>query len=179
MVSKSDMTSIRLIEAILFIAERPVSVEEIKQKLNIKEDKDFNHYIQILRERLQQRKSFIQISEFEEGRSIQMGLDSEVKRGLDAFRTKKAIPKELMGTLAYIALRQPVKYSDLRKIRGSQVKEHVEQLEKEGYIKMEAIERTKVITTTLYFASVFDLDPDNIKDTFKREIKKRMKKMIE
>ncbi len=176
MVSKHHA---RLLEAILFIAERPVSIHEIKQKLNIKEDKELEDLLHYLRENLKKRKSFIQIVEMDQGRSIQMRLDPEKKKELDIFRTKKKLDKELMGTLAYIALKQPIKYGDLRQVRGKKTKEQIEILEKEGLIKIEPSRRSKVITTTLYFASVFNLDPNNIKETFKEELKKRMIGIIE
>lgn len=181
MTSKSDSFSYyaRLLEAILFIAERPVSVKEIKQKLNIKEDKELNHLFEILKENLEKRKSFIQINEVDKGQSIQMILSQDKKRELDAFRIKKALSKDLMGTLAYIALKQPIKYSELKKVRGNKVKDHIEALEKEGFIKIEPIGRTKLMTTTLYFASVFNLDPDNLEETLKKELKKRMINLID
>ncbi len=169
----------RLLEAILFIAERPIAVEEVKQRLNIKDDGKLNKLIGRLKENLEKRQSLIQIVEVDDGRAIQMRLESAVKRDLDVFRTKKALSKELMGTLAYIALKQPIKYGELKKFRGSKVKEQLEALEKEGFIKIEPSGRTKVISTTFYFASVFNLDPDNLKETFKDEIKKRMIKIIE
>ena len=181
MAAQSNSTAyyVRLLEAILFIAERPVSVEEVKQRLNIKEEETLTNLLGKLKENLDKRQSYIQIVGVDQGRSIQMRLDPEIKHELDGFRTKKALTKELMGTLAYIALKQPIKYSDLKKGRGSKVKNHVEALEKEGFIKVELSGRTKVVSTTLYFASVFNLDPDNLKETFKEEVKKRMKKLIE
>ena len=181
MSSKSNTSAyyLRLLEAILFIAERPVSVNEIKQRLNIKGDKEFTRLITLLKQNLEKRKSFIEVVEVDQGQALQMHLASGIKRELDAFRTKKKLSKELMQTLALIALKQPLKYSDLRQIRGNKAKEHAEALEKEGYIKAEPAGRTKLLTTTLYFATVFNLDPENVKETFKKEVKKRMLHLIE
>ncbi|MFX1294934.1 MAG: SMC-Scp complex subunit ScpB [Promethearchaeota archaeon] len=177
--SESSSYYARLLEAILFIAERPVSVEEIKQKLSIKDEKKLNRILGLLKANLEKRKSFIHIIEVDQGRSLQMNLDPDKKRELDAFRTKKTLSKELMGTLAYIALKQPLKSGDLKKIRGNKAKEHLEILEKEGFIKVDSGGKTKIITTTLYFASVFNLDPDNLQETLKEELKKRMMQLID
>ncbi|MHA1130240.1 MAG: SMC-Scp complex subunit ScpB [Candidatus Helarchaeota archaeon] len=177
--SDSDTYYTRLLEAILFIAERPIAIEEIKMRLSIKDDNKFNPIIEKLRENLAERRSFIEIVELDQGRAIQMRLNPAKKREIEKFRTKKVLSKDLMGTLAYIALKQPIKYGALKKFRGSKAKAHIEALEKEGFIDIKPSGKTKILTTTLYFASVFNLDPDNLKETFKAEIKKRMMQLID
>ncbi|NVM30358.1 MAG: SMC-Scp complex subunit ScpB [Candidatus Helarchaeota archaeon] len=181
MSAKSDESSyyIRLLEAILFVAERPVSVEEIKQKLHLKEEKELDQLLSVVKQNLEGRRSFIEIVDAEEGQSVLMRIEPTIKRELDVFRTKKTMSKELMQTLSYIALKQPLKYTELRQMRGNKAKSHVEALEREGFIKVDPSGRTKVLTTTLYFASVFNLDPDNVKETFKEEVKKRMLTIID
>ncbi len=181
MSAESQQSSfyIRLLEAILFIAEHPVAIEEIKQKLHLKENKELDSLLSMLKQNLERRKSFIEIINADQGQSIEMRIDPTVKKELDVFRTKKTYSKEIMQTLAYIALKQPIKYSELKKSRGGKTKEHVQALEREGFIRVDPSGRTKVLTTTLYFASVFNLDPDNIKETFKEEVKKRMLTIIE
>ncbi len=180
MTSKAAPTThyTRLLEAILFIAERPVSIEEIKQSLHIKENGELEGILNKLKENLEKRKSFIEIITVEQEQSIQMQINPTVKKELNVFQTKKTMSKELMQTLAYIALKQPVKYSELRQFLGSKVKAQVENLERDGYIRLTPSGRTKVLSTTLYFASVFNLDPDHVKETFKDEVKKRMLDMI-
>ncbi|MHA1265065.1 MAG: SMC-Scp complex subunit ScpB [Candidatus Helarchaeota archaeon] len=169
----------RLLEAILFIAERPVSVEEIKQKLYLKEDGELEHLLTVLRNNLESRKSFIEIIEIDQGKAIEMRIKPEIKEKLNVFRTKKTMSKDLMQTLAYIALKQPLKYTDLRAVKGKKTKEHVESLEKEGFINITSSGRTKILTTTLYFASVFNIDPNHVKEKFKEEVKKRIVELIE
>jgi segregation and condensation protein B len=168
----------RLLEAILFIAERPVSLVEIKQKLLIDDD-EIAQLIALLGQNLKSRNSFIELISSEQGQAIEMRINEGIKKELDAFRTKKSLSKDLMKTLAYIALEQPLKYGDLKKIRGQKTREHVEALEKEGYIKQEPSGKTSVLTTTLYFASVFNIDPDHIKETFKDQLAKRMQQLID
>ncbi|NVM53950.1 MAG: SMC-Scp complex subunit ScpB [Candidatus Helarchaeota archaeon] len=177
MSSKADnLYYARLVEAILFIAERPVSLEEIKQRLYTKGD-ELDKLLAFLKQNLEQRKSHIEIINPEPSQ-IEMRIKPAIKKELDVFRTKKALDKELMQTLAYIALKQPIKYSELRKFRGRKTKEHIADLEREGFIRVDPSGKTKLLTTTLYFASVFNLDPDNIKETFKEEVKKRMLEII-
>ncbi|TFG05651.1 MAG: hypothetical protein EU536_01300 [Promethearchaeota archaeon] len=181
MSSKSAITKqhLRLLEAILFIAERPIPVEEIRQKLVMKNENDMNQLLSKLRENLQQRRSFIEIVEMDNGQTIEMRIALERKRELEAFRTKKTLSKELMQTLAYIALKQPLKYNELRMVKGNKAKSQVEELEREGFIEVIPSGRTKILTTTHYFASVFNIDPDLVRDTFKEEVRKRMLSLIE
>jgi segregation and condensation protein B len=180
MPSKTDMTSYhaRLLEAILFIAERPVTLDEIKQKLLIN-DEEMAQLISLLERNLKARNSFIELVKLEQGQAIEMHIKDAIKKELDAFRTKKSLSKDLMKTLAYIALEQPLKYGDLKKVRGQKTKDHVEALEKEGFIKQDPSGKTSLLTTTLYFASVFNLDPDHIKETFKEQVSKRMQQLID
>jgi segregation and condensation protein B len=180
MPSDPDMISFhaRLLEAILFIAERPVSLDEIKQRLLINED-EIAQLISLLEQNLKARNSFIELIKSEQGQAFEMRINEGIKKELDAFRTKKSLSKDLLQTLAYIALEQPIKYGDLKKVRGQKTREHVETLEKEGYIKQEPSGKTSLLTTTLYFASVFNIDPDHIKETFKEQIAKRMQQLID
>ena len=164
----------RLLEAILFIAERPVTYEEIMQKLHLKDEKEREKLLTVLKQNLEKRKSFVEILEVEKEQAILMQINPSVKKELDVFRTKKTMSPELLQTLAYIALKQPIKYTDLKEKRGSKAKKHVEELEREGFIDLTPSGRTKVIRTTLFFASVFNLDPDTVREKFKEEVKKRM-----
>lgn len=181
MDSDSDMTvyHARLLEAILFIAERPVSLEEIKQKLLIKDDNEIVELIALLEQNLKDRNSFIEIFKSEDEQSIEMRINDAIKKELDVYQTKKTLSKELMKTLAYIALEQPLKYNELKKVMGKKTKEQVDALEKEGFIKVEASGKTFLLTTTLYFATVFNLDPNHIKETFKEEITKRIQQLVD
>jgi segregation and condensation protein B len=180
MPSTPDMIAYhaRLLEAILFIAERPVSLTEIKQKLMIDDD-EIAQLISLLEQNLKVRNSFIELIKSEQGQAIEMRINEGIKKELDAFRTKKSLSKDLMKTLAYIALEQPLKYGDLKKVRGQKAREHVEALEREGYIKHEPSGKTSILTTTLYFASVFNIDPDHIKETFKEQLSKRTQQLID
>jgi len=171
--------NIRLLEAILFIAERPVSIEEIKQALFLTDENQVTELFSLLEQNLKDRNSFIEIFKSEEGQSIEMRINDAIKKELDAFQTKKTLSKELMKTLAYIALEQPLKYNELKKVMGHKTKEQVDALEKEGLIKVEPSGKTFLLTTTLYFATVFNLDPNHIKETFKEEITKRIEYLVD
>lgn len=181
MTSEFDIAAYhaRLLEAILFIAERPVSTEEIKQKLLIKDDNELAELIALLEQNLKDRNSYIEILRSEQGKAIEMRINEAIRKELVAFQTKKTLSKELVKTLAYIALEQPLKYNELKKVMGKKTKEQVDALEKEGFIKVDPSGKTFLLTTTLYFATVFNLDPNRIKETFKEEIAKRIQQLID
>jgi segregation and condensation protein B len=177
--SAANQQHLRLLEAILFIAERPISVAEIKQKLLLKDDNELSQFLNKLKKNLAERQSYIEIAEVDQNQAVEMRVKSDVKKQLRMFRTKKTMDKELMQTLAYIALKQPVTYTELRKVRKSKTKEHVEELEREGFIELTPSGRTKAIRTTLYFSSVFNIDPDHVQEKFKDEVRKRMVEILE
>ncbi|HHF56370.1 MAG TPA: SMC-Scp complex subunit ScpB [Thermoplasmatales archaeon] len=162
------MEAKRIIEAILFAAGRPVAKEEII-KAGVKK-KEFDGAIKELMKEYED--SAIEIILVGEEKFV-MQLREKYARYAAKFAPME-LPKSLLKTLAIIAYHQPVKQSELKKIVGSQIYEHVRELKKRGFIKTRKEGRTKIIEVSQYFYEYFGFD---VRD--KEKIKEVLYKKLE
>ena len=157
-----------VVEAALFAAGRPLSLAEIAEVTDLP-----TRAVRTLAEKLvidySKRKGGIEIKEFEDRYVMQV-------RASVADQVSKVGPKELaaplLRTLAVIAYNQPIAQSELARIRGNKIYDHVKELEDLGLIQAEKEGRTKIITTTKNFAEYFGLDFDD-PNFVKRVMKER------
>jgi len=155
----------RIIEAILFASSRPVSLDELIDVTNF-DKKDILMAIEKLRKFYDETS--IEITEVNGKYSM------EVKTEYADYAMKFApmeLKRSMLKTLSLIAYHQPVKQSELKKMVGSAVYEHVKELKKKGFINTKKEGRTKLITTTSYFYDYFGIDKKD-----REAIKKIMEK---
>ncbi|KAA0013913.1 MAG: SMC-Scp complex subunit ScpB [Thermoplasmata archaeon] len=161
------MEAKKIIEAVLFAAGRPVSRQELKKAFSFK-NKSIDKAIMKLKE--EYKNSVIEIVEIDDKYAMQL-------RNEYADYAKKFAPmevsKSLLKTLAIIAYHQPIKQSELKKIVGSQVYEHVKELHKKGFIKARKEGRTKMIETSPFFYDYFGFDKKD-KEKIKEALYKKM-----
>ncbi|MEM1513544.1 MAG: SMC-Scp complex subunit ScpB [Candidatus Thermoplasmatota archaeon] len=157
----------KVIEAILFASGKLVSKEDIK-KFFLFKDKEIEDAIMQLKE--QYKDSAIEIIESENRYAMQV-------RDRYVEYTKKfaplEIPKNLLKTLSIIAYHQPIKQSDLRKILGEKVYEHIKELQKKGFLKLHDHGRTKIIETSQFFYDYFGFDKKD-KEKIKKSLYERI-----
>jgi len=155
----------RIIEAILFVSSRPISLDELIDVTNF-DKKDILMAIEKLRKFYD--KTSIEITEINGKYSM------EVKTEYADYAMKFApmeLKRSMLKTLSLIAYHQPVKQSELKKMVGSAVYEHVKELKKKGFINTKKEGRTKLITITSYFYDYFGIDKKD-----REAIKKIMEK---
>ncbi len=145
----------KIIEAILFTAGKPVSKEEIKKDLKVK-DEDIEKAIKELMKDYE--NSAIEIVEVN-GKYV-MQIRNEYVEYVKKFAPME-ISKSLLRTLAIIAYHQPIKQSDLKQMIGSQVYNHIKELRKKGFLKVKREGRTKLIELTNYFYEYFGFEDKN------------------
>ncbi len=145
-----------LIEAMLFAAGRPLSVDELSGLSGLGA-----HEVRAAAEELVNeyavRRGGIEV------RAVGDTFVMQVRGDLSTAVTLVA-PRELepsvIRTLAVIAYRQPITLSDLAKIRGNKCYEHVRMLEGIGLISAQKKGRTKELRTTKGFAEYFGLESE-------------------
>ena len=152
----------RKIEAILFASSDPISAKEIAKILKI----DKGEVIRLVRELIKDYRSRETANEIVElGDKYLMRVKpefSDVVRPL----TERDLERGVLRTLAVIAIRQPIKLSELAKIRGNKCYDHVKKLRELGFIRAEKKGRSTILTTTESFARYFGLkssDPEEIR----------------
>lgn len=148
------MEADKIVEAILFVASRPVGIEEI-MKAGVGK-KNLEKAINELKNRY--KNSAIEIVEVD-GKYV-MQVRNEFVEHVKKFAPMN-ISKSVLKTLAIIAYHQPVKQSEIKKIIGSQVYEHVKDLKKKGFIKTRREGRTKIIEVSNYFYDYFGFSKKN------------------
>jgi segregation and condensation protein B len=146
-----------LIEAALFVATDPVSLEELNQVTGLPPDK-IEVYIKELIRDYEGRKGGVEIIRIGDDRYA-MQAKNEYAEILKDF-VKPAVEGEVLKTLAYIALRQPVLQAEVVKARGYLTYEHVKALVAKEFITAEPSGRSKLLQTTGKFADYFNFPQD-------------------
>ncbi len=162
------------IEAILFSSPEPISAEKIAKIIGA-EKKAVEEEIERLIEEYSSRKTALEIIKL--GRRYLMRVKPEFSRYVEEY-IEKDLPKGVLRTLAVIALRQPIKLSELAKIRGNKCYEHVKKLKELGFVNVEKKGKNTILTTTKLFADYFGLksaDPEEIRKTLSKYVKRDAK----
>lgn len=108
-----------IIEVLLFISEKPVMLEQIKDVLGEISTRDIRDIILELQKEYEERKSGMIIVEIAGG--YQMLSNPEYASAIRKFyktRHKEKLSRPALETLAIIAYKQPVSRSDIELIRG-------------------------------------------------------------
>ncbi len=162
------------IEAILFVSSDPISASKIARIIGVSVD-DVEKTIQELSREYESRKSSIEIVKL--GKRYLMRVKPQYSDVVRSF-TEREFERGLLRTLAIIAIKQPIKLSELAKIRGNRCYEHVKKLKDMEFISEEKRGRSTILRTTRNFAIYFGLkssDPSEIKETLLRIVKKDKK----
>lgn len=154
-----------IVEGALFVAGRPVSIEEIHAKSDLGK-KEIQDLLDEIAMDYLMRPTALEIVQIQEKYSLQ--IKPEYTPKLKNFASGGLIPDRILKTLTIIALKQPLLKSKLVKIRGSTAYEHVKYLVENGYIEAYKKGRSSELITTDLFADTFGLSRDI------NELKKQM-----
>lgn len=156
----------RIIEAILFASSKPIGIDEIKKVVSL----DKKEIRKLIKDLMKDYKgSAIEIVEIEGKYAMQ--LRNEYIEYAKKFSPME-ISKSLLKTLAIIAYHQPIKQSELKRIIGNKVYEHVKELKKRKFIRTKKEGRTKIIELSSYFYDYFGFEKEKIKEILYKRIEK-------
>ena len=161
------------IEAALYIAGRPLSIDEIGKVVHLSELSDIEHIVEELKLQYEKIESALEINKTSNNRYV-----LQLRPGFSDVVSKLA-PSGLLSlgslkTLSLIALRQPIKQYEVIRIRGSHSYKYIHELEDKGFIESVPEGRTKIIRTSAMFADYFGLDYDPKK--LKMQLRWKMRK---
>jgi segregation and condensation protein B len=160
------------IEAALYSAGRPLTVDELVKAsgTNSKEKT-----VRVLADLAKKTKSVfkaIEVVQLEDG-SYVFQLKPSFTPLIRRFAQRPVISGAAQKTLTYIAYEQPVTSKRLVQIRGSQVYQHVKELEQLQFIEHESLGRLKVYRTTKKFQEYFGItDLNSMKSKLVAEMNK-------
>jgi segregation and condensation protein B len=154
-----------LIEASLYAAGRPLTIEEISNKLELSK-KIVEELVNEVAFEYLERSTGLIIAQI--GDRYQMQIRPEYTEKVSKFAKGGAIAERYLRTLTIIALKQPILKSTVIKIRGTGAYEHAKYLLDNGFINAVKKGRSQELTTTDKYADMFGLPKD------KTELKRAM-----
>jgi segregation and condensation protein B len=154
------MNSKALLEAALFVSDKPLSIERLSQILNISQEEVKKLLLKIQAE-LKTEDHGIELVETPEG--YELRVKTEYRERVAKLAPFADLSDGMMRTLAIVAVKQPIKQSIIVKYQGNKAYGYVSALEEKGLIKTEKFGRTKLITTTPDFEKYFGKSTEEIK----------------
>jgi segregation and condensation protein B len=146
-----------IVEAALFVAGRPISMDELNVKTEIRK-RELEGILNELMMDYLDRATSLEIIQIQEKFSMQ--IKPEYTPNVKKFASGGLIPDAVLKTLTIIALKQPLLKSMLIKLRGSGAYEHVKFLLDRGFISGLKKGRSVELLTTEQFADTFGLSRD-------------------
>jgi segregation and condensation protein B len=160
---------LRLLEAALYVAGRPLNLNELCSVLNTRSKKKTEKYIKALMQEYSARNTALEILALKEERYV-LQLKADFTPLVKKLVNRPLLSAGPLKTLSYIAYRQPVSQKRVIQVRGQHAYGHVKLLRDMGLVGAERAGRSMTLRTTDYFADYFGLTHDTI--TMKRELKR-------
>jgi len=142
-----------IVESALFSAGRPLDIEEISEACEMPKDIVKRSLKELIKE-YSERVSSIEISKV--GGKYAMQLKTSYASHAAKLASME-IPEKVLKTAALIAYYQPIAQSELKKLLGSKVYDHVAALRSLGLIRTRKSGQTKILYTTPRFAEYFGI----------------------
>ncbi len=156
---------IKRLEAILFAIGRAVSERELTELVQASLE-HVRSALKELKKQYEDRQSPLMI--IEEGDAWKVTVHEKYMSSVERINPHTELGKSILETLAVIAWKQPAAQSEVIKIRTNKAYEHIDELEKLGFVSKTKHGRTFLIKVTGKFFDYFDLPKDkNIKELFK------------
>ncbi len=161
--------SLALLEAALYVAGRPLDLNELCQVLGTRSKKKVKSFANTLMQEYSARNTALEILEMKDERYV-----LQVKADFTPL-VKRLVNRPLLSsgplkTLSYIAYRQPVSQKRVVDVRGQHSYGHIKLLKEMGLVAAERSGRSMALKTTDYFADYFGLTQDTA--LMKKELKR-------
>ncbi|RLF30109.1 MAG: SMC-Scp complex subunit ScpB [Thermoplasmata archaeon] len=162
----------RLVESVLFSATKPVSIEDIKEATGLSTKKVSEALNALIENYNVKRRNETSIEIVKAGNKYAM----QVKKKFiehSVMVAKPEIKTHLLKTLSLIAFHQPIKQSDLRRMIGPRVYEHVDELVAMKLVHAKKHGSTEMLTTTRLFPEYFGIDttkPEEIREFLAKKV---------
>ena len=157
MVTKIDEN---VIEATLFSAGRPLSFEEVHDAIGVSRTQ-FDKLFKSLKKKYRGLDFSLEVVSI--GNKYVLQLKTEYIEYIKSLATRE-IPMKLLKTIALIAFHQPLKQSDLKRMIGAKVYDHVPEIRELGLIRTRKEGRTKLLYITEKFNEYFGIKSKEKKD---------------
>ena len=157
-----------LLEAALYIAGRPLDLNELCQVIGSRSKKKAKKYADTLIQEYSSRSTALEILALKDERYV-LQVKAEFTPLIKKLVNRPLLSSGPLKTLSYIAYRQPIAQKRVIEVRGQHAYGHVKLLKDMGLVSAERSGRSMSLKTTDYFADYFGLTHDT--STMKRELK--------
>jgi len=158
-----------LLEAALYIAGRPLDLNELCQVVGSRSKKRTQIYLDTLMLEYKERCRAMEILALKDERYV-LQVKAEFTPLIKKLVNRPLLSSGPLKTLSYIAYRQPISQKRVIEVRGQHAYGHVKLLKDMGLILSERSGRTLALKTTDYFSDYFGLTMDT--SVMKKELKK-------
>ena len=169
---EDDNEATSRLEAALYSAGRPLSVEELIKASGTESRTKTLAIIGMIEKKTKSAFRAIEIATLPDG-SYVMQLKPEMNDTVRKFASRPILAKATLKTLSYIAYMQPISSKHLVETRGSGVYSHLKELEQLDFISHQNVGRLKIFTTTSKFQKYFGISGDT--DILKQILFKKRK----
>jgi segregation and condensation protein B len=163
------LNSKALLEAALFVSDKPLSLERLSKIVGIGSEQQVKQLLEELKQKLSKEDSGVELAESPEG--YELRVKQTYRENVSRLAPFADLSDGMMRTLAIIAAKQPVKQSIIVKYQGNKTYGYISSLEKKGLIKSEKYGRTKIVVTTPDFEKYFGKSSEQIKEMLKTKEK--------
>ena len=167
--AEKTQRSMALLEAALYVAGRPLDLNELCAVLGSRSKKKAKKFVIILMQEYSARNTALEILELKDERYV-LQLKADFSPLVKRFVNRPLLSSGPLKTLSYIAYRQPVSQKRVIDVRGQHAYGHVKLLKDMGLIAAERSGRSMALRTTDYFADYFGLIHDTA--MMKKELKR-------
>ncbi len=162
MSEHQELSTERVIEAVLFAADSALTLPKIVSILGVASARDVRKHIESLNERYEKDGAAFRIEKIAGGyQMLTLPAYNTWVRRLKQSRQDSKLSQAALETLAVVAYKQPVVRADIEAIRGVAVGEMLNRLRELGLIKIvgraEDVGRPMLYGTTRRFLEVFGL----------------------
>lgn len=143
------------LEALLFACGKKISVEELQVLIGNLPLEVIKENLEALQRSYEERNSPLMVMQENDG--WKLTAREKYLPLVQKINPHTELSKTIMETLAVIAWKQPIMQSEVIHIRTNKAYEHIDELEKMGFIGKEKYGRTYMIKLTQKFFDYFDL----------------------
>jgi len=148
-----------LLEAALYVAGRPLNLNELCSVLNTRSKNKVKKLAGTLVREYAIRNTALEILELKDERYV-LQLKADFTPLVKKLVNRPLLSSGPLKTLSYIAFRQPVSQRRVVEVRGHHAYGHIKLLKEMALLIAERSGRTTVLKTTDYFADYFGLTQD-------------------
>ncbi len=156
-----------LIEALIFVSDKPLSIKRICYITGLREDEVKDLIEDIKKDFEKEERGFMLVE-------TPSGFEFIVKPEYREFAAKVSpfsdLSPGMLRTLAIVVANGPVKQSTIVKYQGNKAYSYIRALEKKGLVKTEEFGRTKIVSVSSDFEKYFGMNPEEIREMIKKKL---------